>query len=109
MPARKGQRVDYYWIDGDGLSITVSELEALILIANGHLTASAAKRSRKSTHTIQTKMKHVLKRWDVRTAAGAVALAWRAGLLRPEHINPWRYGQSGDECPVVTHVRPPKA
>lgn len=68
---------------GDGTSaLNARELEVLQLLAEGLTNQAVARRLELSPRTVKTHVQHVLAKLDVPDRTGAVARAFRLGLLR---------------------------
>jgi DNA-binding CsgD family transcriptional regulator len=69
---------------GKSVELTPRELEVLELFAEGFSTREIALTLWVSEETVKSHVKKVLDRLQARTRAHAVALAFRAGILKPE-------------------------
>lgn len=63
--------------------VTPRELEVLELVADGHSTREIARRLWVTEETVKTHIRRLHDRLGARTRAHAVAIAFRAGILRP--------------------------
>ena len=66
--------------------LTPHQLRTLRLLANGYSPAETAAALVCSHHTTKMHVRHIRERLNVGNVAGAVAVALRTGLIRPDEI-----------------------
>ena len=84
MSRTRGRQIAAKPATGERIDLTPRELEVLELFAEGHSTREIALMLWVSEETVKSHVKKVLDRLGARTRAHAVALAFRAGILKPE-------------------------
>ena len=84
MSRTRGRQAAAKPVIDDPIDLTPRELEVLELFAEGHSTREMALLLWVSEETVKSHVKKVLDRLQARTRAHAVALAFRAGILKPE-------------------------